>query len=109
MPWKVSTHRPRPTSPAIKAAADPSNQYETKDSRRADKRFYASTRWRRLRAAFLAENPLCADCKAKGRFTTAVHVHHLLERKDRPDLAHEWSNLQALCQPCHNSKRMVSQ
>ncbi len=29
-------------------------------------------------------------------------VHHILDRRQRPDLAFEWSNLQALTQSCHS-------
>jgi 5-methylcytosine-specific restriction protein A len=71
----------------------------------ADKAFYASTRWRRLRAVFLRSHPLCAECQRKGLLTAAAHVHHKEERKDRPELALDWANLEALCQPCHGRMR----
>jgi len=100
MPKRVATYRPHFLSRAKTTRA-----YESSASRLADKRFYASAAWLRLRNAFLAENPLCADCTREGRDVAAEHVHHLKERKDHPELALEWSNLQALCQRCHNSKR----
>jgi 5-methylcytosine-specific restriction endonuclease McrA len=77
--------------------------YESAAPRQADKNFYSSARWRRLRAAYLAEHPLCEDCLTKGRTTAAAHVHHREPRKLRPDLAFEWDNLKATCQPCHNA------
>lgn len=100
MPKRVATYRPHFLSRAKTTRA-----YETTASRLADKRFYASAAWLRLRAAFLAENPLCNACQTQGQVTAAEHVHHLKERKDYPELALEWSNLEALCQPCHNRKR----
>lgn len=83
---------------------DSAKAYRGLESRRMDNRFYASSAWRRLRAAFLVEHPLCQDCERQGRTTAAVHVHHVRPRKDRPELALVWGNLQALCQPCHNAK-----
>ncbi len=82
--------------------------YESTESRRADQRFYAGARWRKLRRSYLAANPLCAECRRHGRVTPAEHVHHVLERKDRPDLAYEWGNLEALCPSCHDSARSSS-
>lgn len=100
MPSKPKTFRPGHLSKETVRRS-----YERTDSRAEDRSFYKSGPWRRLRAAFLAEHPLCVDCRKTGRLTPAEHVHHLLERKDRPDLALEWDNLQALCPPCHNRKR----
>ena len=98
MPKRIPTHR----APGARHSAE---AYEHTPERMADARFYASTRWRRLRVSFLAEHPLCEDCRKAGRLTSAAHVHHVLERKDRPDLALDPSNLEALCPPCHNAKR----
>lgn len=98
MPLKIPIHRPAWVRP-------PGPLYERMPSRREDKAFYSGGKWRKLRAAFLGRHPLCAECQAAGRPVPAVDVHHRLERKDRPDLAYEWSNLQALCKPCHNGQR----
>jgi 5-methylcytosine-specific restriction protein A len=70
-----------------------------------DNRFYASTSWRKLRAAFLCEHPLCDECQRKGLTESALHVHHIQERKDHPERELDWENLQALCVPCHGNKR----
>jgi 5-methylcytosine-specific restriction protein A len=59
-------------------------------------------RWRKLRRAFLEKNPLCFCCEADGRVEAADQVHHRIDRAERPDLAFEWSNLQALCASCHS-------
>lgn len=79
--------------------------YATREERLADNRFYASKAWTTLRAWFLARFPLCAICQAKGIDTLAQHVHHVIPRKSRPDLALNAGNLQSVCQPCHNAIR----
>jgi len=67
----------------------------------AVKRGYNKT-WERLRAWYLAGNPLCDICNAEGRITIANEVHHKIKIKDRPDLRLDTDNLQALCKPCHS-------
>jgi len=66
--------------------------------------FYASRRWRRLRALFLRANPLCVACQALGRSVVAVHVDHIKPRRERPDLEFDETNLQSLCPSCHSRK-----
>lgn len=66
-------------------------------------RFYAGTPWTTLRRRYLRAHPLCQRCEAEGRIVPAVDVHHKAERLERPDLAFSWSNLEALCKPCHTS------
>jgi 5-methylcytosine-specific restriction protein A len=61
--------------------------------------FLKSTRWRRFRAWFLQDHPVCATC---GR--VATEVDHILRRRHRPDLALVPSNCQALCRSCHARK-----
>lgn len=79
--------------------------YERSAVRVADRKFYNSARWRRLRAAKLSASPLCEPCRASGRITKAVQVHHVEARKARPDLMLVMSNLQSVCIPCHNALR----
>src|SRR5579864_1183035 len=98
MPGRVPTYRPGQTT-------DTARLYERGEQRQADGRFYASTPWRKLRAWFLVRNPLCADCLKAGRVTSAAHIHHVKERKERPDLALDPDNLEALCASCHGAKR----
>jgi 5-methylcytosine-specific restriction enzyme A len=101
MPSRIPYYRPAgvPSAAAL---------YQTQGDRRDANRFYSSTVWRRLRASFLAANPLCEDCGAKGLIEPAVHVHHVKERRDHPELELDWDNLQGLCLPCHNAKRKPS-
>ena len=56
--------------------------------------------WRRLRAAVLANEPLCRACQAMGRTTPATDVDHINNdpTDNRPEA------LQSLCKPCHSRK-----
>jgi 5-methylcytosine-specific restriction endonuclease McrA len=73
-----------------------------RESRLEANRFYASERWRRFRRLYLFDNPACEDCLEQGIVVPAIVVHHIEERRDRPDLAYEVTNMRALCVPCHN-------
>ncbi|MGI4945841.1 MAG: HNH endonuclease [Janthinobacterium lividum] len=59
--------------------------------------------WRKVRAAKLAEEPLCRMCMAQGRVTEATEVHHEQPISLRRDLRLTPSNLIPLCHPCHAS------
>lgn len=98
MPARIPYHRPGhvPTARAL---------YARSEDRLDANRFYASAAWMRLRDLYRAEHPLCEECSKQGRTEAASDVHHIKERRDFPDLALDYSNLQALCKPCHNSKR----
>jgi 5-methylcytosine-specific restriction protein A len=99
------TNIPKARRPPPPQAEEARRAYDATAERKADKAFYKSPKWRAMREAILADNPLCVDCLAKGRTTPAAHVHHVEERKDRPELALARSNLAPLCQPCHNRHR----
>jgi 5-methylcytosine-specific restriction enzyme A len=101
MPNRIETYRP----PGATLSAGARAAYEQSTARRADKAFYASASWIRLRRLKLAENPLCQPCQSNGQVVAAEQVHHILDRKDRPDLSLDYENLQSVCVPCHNAKR----
>ena len=63
-----------------------------------------SWRWRRLRRAILAREPLCRTCLAGGDTREAEELDHIKPLAKRPDLAWAPSNLQPLCRPCHSAK-----
>lgn len=69
----------------------------------AQRRFYDSRLWERVRAAKLARDPLCQRCKALGRVTAAVHVDH---RESMARGGHQTAdeNLASLCASCHSQK-----
>lgn len=91
--------------PYVRLRPSATRDYETAESRRDAKRFYASARWRAMRALVLAEQPLCPDCASEGRVESATEVHHKQERRKRPDLAFVRANLEGLCKAHHNAKR----
>lgn len=71
---------------------------------------YANIRWKKLRAAKFAANPLCELCEAAGRVTQTEEVHHKIPFRidDSPArieaLAYDWNNLISLCIECHHSE-----
>lgn len=63
-----------------------------------------SGRWKRVRAAYRLEHPMCELCRKAGRLEPARQVDHIVPLEIAPELAFEWTNLQALCTPCHALK-----
>lgn len=61
--------------------------------------------WDKYRALYLSKNPLCVRCLAKGIYTPALVVDHIIPINGGGDVLFwpEW-NHQALCQTCHNRK-----
>ncbi|MDE2901799.1 MAG: HNH endonuclease signature motif containing protein [Chloroflexota bacterium] len=58
-------------------------------------------RWRRIRDAVLAREPLCRHCAERGRVVAAVLVDHIIPL---PEGTHRVDNLQPLCTRCHAVK-----
>lgn len=91
-------------------------------------KFYQCPAWRKVRSqALTRDNNECRRCKALGKVTVgprtpdptphrsaathadknkikSLHVHHKKEVKDFPELALVLSNLETLCQECHNKE-----
>lgn len=67
------------------------------------KSLYGSYRWKKLRAAKVALNPLCEHCEARGIAKPVDEVDHIEEIEDGGDM---WDihNLQSLCHSCHTIK-----
>lgn len=61
--------------------------------------FYRSGEWRRLRAAVLARDPVCAS---RGCGRPAVHVDHVVPRSRGG--ADTLGNLRGACASCHNRR-----
>jgi 5-methylcytosine-specific restriction enzyme A len=59
-------------------------------------------RWKQTRVAYLHAHPYCAICAKFGVKKLATDVHHILPRRERPDLAFDWNNFQGLCVRCHS-------
>lgn len=67
-----------------------------------DKR-YKSQRWRALRLDVLQSSPLCCSCQDSGSVKAARVVDHIIPVRQGGSFWDK-SNLQPLCDSCHNSK-----
>ena len=72
--------------------------------------FYTWSDWLRVRGDVLKlDNYECQRCKARGRYSKAIIVHHIKHLKDRPDLAlsiydGKERQLISLCRACHEAE-----
>lgn len=75
--------------------------------------FYWSTIWRRKRASFVREHPLCLHCLKEGKHTPTQEIDHI--KPINPANAYDTqngrfgqplddNNLQPLCTSCHMKK-----
>ncbi len=55
-----------------------------------------------MRAALFTSQPLCVECRAQGRVTLATQRDHIVSLEEGG--ADDDSNVQGLCQPCHDAK-----
>lgn len=64
--------------------------------------------YRRFRLSYLQENPICEICLVTDPDSPqlATELDHIEQRKDRPDLLMEISNVQALCHIHHKFKTL---
>lgn len=58
-------------------------------------------RWQKLRAAYLAQFPLCQET---GCDQLATVVDHAKPHHGDHDLLYDWSNLRSMCKPHHDAK-----
>ena len=56
--------------------------------------------WRKIRARFLSQHPLCEQCRLAGKYTAATEVHHVIPLSAGG--THDERNLMALCKSCHS-------
>lgn len=81
--------------------------------------FYTSSAWLKLRDEVLAEDKYeCQDCKSRGYYKKASHVHHNQFVKKYPRLAlsklyeydgKTYRNLVSLCHDCHERRHEYRQ
>lgn len=69
----------------------------------SNQKFYNSTAWRRARAAYIAQHPLCVHCKEEDRITAGDVVDHKTPINQGGD-PFDHGNLQTLCHRHHNIK-----
>ena len=76
--------------------------------------FYSRASWLRVRGMVLKlDNYECQYCKARGRYSRAVIVHHVKHLRDRPDLALSVYDggrrqLVSCCKRCHEEQHPES-
>jgi 5-methylcytosine-specific restriction protein A len=98
MPWKLTVHRPAGAKPACEVKRELDRQRPSAAGRGYD------SRWRKVRACYLAEHPLCASCLGDGRLTAATVVDHVIAHGGDRQLFWDRNNWQALCKGCHDRK-----
>ena len=90
MPYKPRTHKQRKTA-------------KLHDPRPTSAKRGYDRQWRKVRAEYIAEHPLCEECLKNGKIVPVYDVDHIVplsqggERLDK-------NNLQSLCRTCHNIK-----
>ena len=68
------------------------------------KRGYGA-KWRKLRNAFIATNPLCRFCLRLGNIVGAQVVDHIKPHRGDAKLLYDMQNLQSLCFSCHDKHK----
>ena len=71
--------------------------------------FYSSPAWKACRKAYIKSvGGLCERCRAAGRITAGVELHHKIRltpgNVHDPRVALAWSNLELLCEECHKAE-----
>jgi len=56
--------------------------------------------WKKIRARFLLQHPLCEQCRLENRLTPAQEVHHIVPLANGG--TNDEGNLMALCKSCHS-------
>ena len=67
-------------------------------------KFYQSMAWRNLRNLYIKKHPLCVVCLKRGHYVPGYVVDHVQPIRQGGAKLSE-SNLQTLCEKCHNRKR----
>ena len=65
---------------------------------------YNTILWRKVRASFLRQHPLCVHCKQAGYIVPATEVDHIQPHRGNESLFWDESNFQSLCKSCHSTK-----
>ena len=104
MPTRAPTHRPI----RLANGGVPHKVHNTR-AKTADRGYDAT--WRKLRAVYLRQHPLCMcdECKASGAVVAAEVVDHIIPIAERPELRLEWSNLRAMSKQHHDRHTALTQ
>ena len=77
---------------------------DTSEERKDLNKFYSSRAWRALSVAVRKRHPLCVRCADVGVVRPADLVDHIKPVRVHPELRLDVTNLQPLCNSCHNRK-----
>lgn len=89
----------------MKAPRTLGSQHKQPKARGRSSRDLQTHRYRKIRASKLATgDQMCVRCREAGLIVQAEHVHHRIPREQRPDLVHDWDNLEPLCAECHKAE-----
>lgn len=86
---------------------------KAQEGRKVTNPFYHTTAWRKCRAQYIQENPLCELCLKEGKSVAGKVVDHIvpINPRDAYDTMHEMygepldpQNLQTLCEGHHAQK-----
>ena len=59
------------------------------------------SKWRKIRARYVSEHPLCEECLKHGRYVPVEEVHHKIPLAEGG--THDDDNLMSLCKRCHSA------
>jgi 5-methylcytosine-specific restriction protein A len=71
------------------------------------KRLYDSVRWRKARARFLRDHPLCRMCADRGIDCEARVVDHVVPHRGDYGLFWDVANWSPLCASCHSARKQM--
>ena len=57
--------------------------------------------WRKIRARYVEQHPLCELCLKNGRVVPVEEVHHIVPLADGG--TNDFANLMSLCKSCHSA------
>lgn len=66
-----------------------------------------NSKWRKARALFLQQHPLCVHCEKENRITPATDLDHIIPHKGDMSLFWDQTNWQPLCKSCHSRKTVT--
>ena len=98
--------------PTIKLGKNSNNIRDKNTIKTLYQKVYQNSRWKRLRAAKFANNPLCEDCLLKGIIKQTEEIHHIIpfDVEDNIEklesLAYNYDNLISLCIECHKLRHL---
>jgi len=101
---RLPTLSPRRAFPVPRSKPPPSVREKDCERGNSGARGY-DRRWRKARAVWLLQNPLCAECEKRGNYVSATLVDHITPVQSAFDpLFYDTDNFQSLCRACHQQK-----